>query len=278
VTKEETFVRPAGVRLGRRLPAIFGTLCAAVTIALEAVEAWRRSWDRQQAAHEHGREQRFDTMLEYVEFLAGPPGRVLDLGCGTGSITERVLARFPATRVAAVDVDPILLALAAAAFADDDRVEVFDRDLRDAGWATGLAGAFDAVLTATALHWLDERTLERLYRELATLVRAGGVFANADHMPIDNAQFAEAAERANVAHEQRAFAAGVDSYDEWYARIGADHRFARLAAERERRFAGWSGDHLRPAAWHAERLRAAGFSAVEVVWRWGNDAILVAVR
>ena len=33
-----------------------------------------------------------------------------------------------------------------------------------------------------------------------------------------------------------------------------------------------------PASWYAERLRAAGFAAVAAVWRWGNDALLVAQR
>ena len=42
----------------------------------------------------------------------------------------------------------------------------------------------DAVLTATALHWLSESTVRRLYTDLARLIRPGGVFAHAEVMPM----------------------------------------------------------------------------------------------
>ena len=40
------------------------------------------------------REERFRGMLDMVEALVGREPRVLDLACGTGSITARLLARF----------------------------------------------------------------------------------------------------------------------------------------------------------------------------------------
>ena len=38
------------------------------------------------------------------------------------------------------------------------------------------------MISATALHWLTERELSALYRQLATLLRPGGLFVNADHV------------------------------------------------------------------------------------------------
>src|SRR5215468_11140211 len=57
--------------------------------------AWQRSWDRQQEWYMPDREERFRIMLDMVEGLVGTAPRVLDLACGTGSITARLLARFP---------------------------------------------------------------------------------------------------------------------------------------------------------------------------------------
>jgi len=54
-------------------------------------------------------------------------------------------------------------------------------DVRQPIWVdavrSGLAGArVDAILSATALHWLQPEELARLYRDLAGLLDAGGIF------------------------------------------------------------------------------------------------------
>ena len=79
----------------------------------------------------------------------------------------------------------VLLTIASATFADDDRVQVVRADLRDPGWSHALPESrVDAVVTATALHWLPEDAVRRLYRDLAGLVRRGGVVAHSERMPL----------------------------------------------------------------------------------------------
>ncbi|HEV7625916.1 MAG TPA: class I SAM-dependent methyltransferase, partial [Streptomyces sp.] len=75
-------------------------------------QAWQDSWDRQQECYLPDREERFRVMLDMVEALVGPEARVLDLACGTGSISDRLLRRFPAARSTGVDLDPALLTIA----------------------------------------------------------------------------------------------------------------------------------------------------------------------
>lgn len=146
-------------------------------------QAWQESWDRQQEWYMPDREERFRVMLDMVEALVGTAPRVLDLACGTGSITARLLDRFPDATSTGVDLDPALLAIAEGTFAGDERVTFVTADLKDPGWATQLPhDSYDAVLTATALHWLHREPLADLYGHLAGLVRDGGVFMNADHM------------------------------------------------------------------------------------------------
>ena len=73
---------------------------------------WQDSWDRQQEWYMPDREERFRVMLDMVEACVGPAPRVLDLACGTGSITDRLLKRFPQAVSTGVDLDPALLAIA----------------------------------------------------------------------------------------------------------------------------------------------------------------------
>ncbi|MBO0517854.1 class I SAM-dependent methyltransferase, partial [Streptomyces beijiangensis] len=143
-------------------------------------QAWQESWDRQQEWYMPDREERFRVMLDMVEAVVGPSPRVLDLACGTGTITARLLARLPDATSTGVDLDPALLTIAEGTFAGDERVSFVTADLKDPDWPAELPhDSYDAVLTATALHWLHSEPLADLYGQVARLVRPGGVFMNA---------------------------------------------------------------------------------------------------
>lgn len=243
-------------------------------------QAWQDSWDRQQEWYMPDREERFRVMLDMVEAVAGPEPRVLDLACGTGSITDRLLTRFPKAVSVGVDLDPALLTIARGYFAGDERVTFVTADLTDPGWTGRLPFAsFDAVLTATALHWLHSGPLATLYGQIAGLVADGGVFMNADHMPDEATPRINAAERAHRhAAMDRAKAAGALDWAGWWALAAED---PVLAAPTARRFEiyGEHADGDTPTVdWHADALRAAGFAEARAVWRSPSDALVLALK
>jgi SAM-dependent methyltransferase len=109
------------------------------------------------------RELRLTALLDVVEAVAWPRPLVLDLGCGTGPISRRLLERLPRP-VRSVDVDPALLTTARATL-DDARLRLVRADTADPAWVGQLPETLvDAVLTATALHWLPEPLLRHVYR------------------------------------------------------------------------------------------------------------------
>ena len=59
---------------------------------------WLRRWDAQQAGYVPEREARFSAMLDVLDELLPESFVVLDLGSGPGSISQPVLARFPAAQ------------------------------------------------------------------------------------------------------------------------------------------------------------------------------------
>ncbi|MFC0627009.1 class I SAM-dependent methyltransferase [Kribbella deserti] len=273
-------------------------------------EELRGSWESQQSIHAPDRELRFQLMLDHVEQLAGRPARVLDLACGPGSITRRVLQRFPFAEVVAIDIDPLLLDLARTAFEGDPRVDVREIQLFDPHWHEklrdkagavgrqgrlegglrdglqrglhgGLAGGrgagFDAVLTSTAMHWLPPEALAWVYAGAARLLRPGGVFANADHMPLADPVLRQAADDLHAQRLCDAFTHGAESCDDWYHRAYAQPDYAGLWEERRRRLSHWIGDLLQPADWHLDQLRRAGYAHADIIWRRANDAIALAV-
>jgi len=244
-------------------------------------EGWQRSWDRQQEGYMPDREQRLAALVDIVEAVGGPEPRVLDLACGTGSISRRLLARLPGATTVAVDIDPALLAIATASLGHDERVRIVRADLGDPAWmaAVGESG-FDAVATATALHWLSEPTLRRLYRDLHGLVRPGGVVANADEMPAGALPRLTGALGAVIGRRRAALSAdGRPDWDAWWAIAAVDPDLAEAVAERRRFFGGDHAAEFVPAAeWHVAALADAGFTEAGVAWRSGPGAIVAAVR
>ncbi|MEU8548535.1 class I SAM-dependent methyltransferase [Streptomyces roseoverticillatus] len=242
--------------------------------------AWQDSWDRQQEWYLPDREERFRIMLDMVEAFAGPAPRVLDLACGTGTITARLLDRFPGAESTGVDLDPALLAIARGTFAGDDRVRFVTADLKDPDWTARLPhDRYDAVLTATALHWLHADPLRTLYGQLAGLVRDGGVLLNADHMPDPATPRINEAERAlRHARMDRAKAAGALDWRAWWDLAAADPALAGPTAERFAIYGEHADGDTPSADWHARTLREAGFAEARTVWSSPSDAMVLALK
>jgi SAM-dependent methyltransferase len=240
---------------------------------------WQLSWDRLEEKYIPDREAKLNALIDVVEATAGGTCTVLDLACGTGSVTLRLLRRLPAARVIALDVDPVLLTIASATFASDDRVQVVRADLRTNRWFEALAGQrVDAVLTATALHWLSEDVVRRLYRDLSGLIRPGGVFAHLEKMPLVELPHLGYG-LAQLARLQRPEEHESD-WDAWWEAVAQDPLLASSVADRHSIFEDNypTEEFSPPADWHIERLREAGFPEAGVVWRAGSAAVAAAVR
>ncbi|MGW6643223.1 class I SAM-dependent methyltransferase [Streptomyces iakyrus] len=243
-------------------------------------QAWQESWDRQQEWYLPDREERFRIMLDMVEATVGTAPRVLDLACGTGTITARLLARFPDATSTGVDLDPALLAIAEGTFAGDGRVGLVTADLKDPDWPAKLPyDSYDAVLTATALHWLHREPLADLYGQVAGLVRAGGVFMNADHMIDESTPRINAAERAQRhARMEQARESGVLGWTEWWQLAAKDPVLAGPTARRYEIYGDHADGDMPSVQWHARVLRKQGFGEARPVWCSPSDTLLLAMK
>jgi SAM-dependent methyltransferase len=250
----------------------------------EEAQAWVDRWDAMQAGYIPSREARFDTMFQILEAQVGRRFRALDLGCGPGSLSHRLLRRFPRARSVGVDLDPLLMALGKATTRDvAGRLSWVEADLRDPEWVRALPeGRFDAVVSSTALHWLTPRELSRLYGEVFRLLVPGGILLNADKAPFPPSErslariSSEALHRAQA--EQRA-RTGAPDWQTFWEGLRFVPALRELLAERSRRFPRADHHRKEPTVQeHSRALRAAGFREVGVLWRELENVILVAIR
>ena len=101
--------------------------------------AWIERWERQQEESLPDREERFTALIDAVALGSGRDDPVvIDLGCGPGSLSVRLLDRLPRATVVAVDTDPVTLALGRAAYGDRPGLRFVDLDLRTTGWSSRL--------------------------------------------------------------------------------------------------------------------------------------------
>jgi len=240
------------------------------------------SWDRQQASYISQRESRFEMMLDAVQLAVRDDGIVLDLASGPGSISARLLERMPQLSVIALDYDPVLLELGRRALRHHgDRVGFVDADLFDPGWVAALGGVRpDAVLSSTALHWLPGHILARVYTDLAALLPAGGLFANADHLRFaEGRPFFDALSRRDDERTQRVDREnGALDWDQWWTQLVAEPEFAALAPERARRFGERLPNSDLSLGFHVAALRTAGFAEAGPVWQHLDDYVVIAQR
>jgi SAM-dependent methyltransferase len=261
--------------------------CQYLAISTRAEEAvvdglaWQESWDRQQEVYLADREERFTAMLDIVEAVSMPRApAILDLAGGTGSISLRAGRRFPAATTTLVDIDPVLLSIARASVSG--QTTVVAADLRTPQWLDAVARRdFDAVLTATALHWIEPSRLAPLYAEVRSVLRPGGVFINADHMPDDGLPGLSdlIGERERSRRESRLAAGAALSWEAWWDHVRKDPTLGPLITQRERAFAGQpAAEFMPPVSWHLQTLRDAGFAEVGLIWRGARDAAVTGVR
>lgn len=236
------------------------------------------SWDQQQGAYIAEREARFKAQLDVLELSAGQDFHVLDLACGPGSLSLRILQRFPKAKVTAMDLDPLLLAIARGALAEyGDRIRILQADLADPDCFSLLSGpAPQAAVSSTALHWLMPEQLGVLYRNIAELLPDGGVFLNADHQRFDHRhpRIKAFAKQHDDQTQQRAWQNGVEDWDQWFANV---QQLPELAQYRQQRESLFAGRPVPPAAaldFHVASLIQAGFKEAGPVWQLLDDYVI----
>jgi tRNA (cmo5U34)-methyltransferase len=194
-----------------------------------------------------------EALVAALSFESAAPIRVIDLGCGTGTVAQSVLDAFPNARVTCLDLAENMIALARAKLARYPVVRFIVGDF------TAFDGEYDVVISSLALHHLatDEHK-RRFYRQIYDRLSAGGAFYNGDVVLASSDLL-----QATYMRQWRAFMRRSISDEEidekWIAKYHAEDHPARLV------------DQL---AW----LTGIGFADVDVLWKRYNFAVYGGVK
>lgn len=176
--------------------------------------------------------------------------RILELGTGTGMLTERALFYYPSARLTGIDLTDEMLSQARKKlkrYASRCVLKQGDFD------SASFGGPYDAVISSLAIHHLPPRGKKRLFQKIRRCLKAGGVFINADMVKSESGAIQQLYLRL---------------WEDFMRSSGVDEGYI------QRRFQGARKVDIYDTVpdqllW----LRQAGFRQADVFWKYWNFAV-----
>jgi malonyl-CoA O-methyltransferase len=102
-----------------------------------------------------------------------PPARILEIGCGTGTLTELLVRRFPGAEIHAVDIARPMIDVARKRLSGRCRIRWHEADARS--FRPG--GTFPLIVSSSALHWMAP--VGDTIKRMESILAPGGLMAAA---------------------------------------------------------------------------------------------------
>ncbi len=117
-------------------------------------------------------EEMIEALAEAIPFSKKDKPRVIDLGCGTGNLTQKIISLYPKASVTCIDMTENMLKMAKAKLEGKHNVKFWLGDIRNFDYA----GKYDAVVASMVLHHIDKKDKLKFYRKLYSALSKRGVF------------------------------------------------------------------------------------------------------
>jgi tRNA (cmo5U34)-methyltransferase len=183
-------------------------------------------------------------ILHYLP-TAWTPTRILELGCGTGNLSELVCRQFPDASIRLVDFSGRLLDQCKSRLSEFGSTEYQEEDFRNLEYAPN---SLDLVVSSISLHHLTHEEKAHLFVNIHDWLDDGGVFSYSDQFAgVTDDLYAK--QMADWRERSRQLGASADEWDDWMVHQEAHDHHATLIDQIE-----W--------------LRKVGFTAIDCTWRY----------
>lgn len=257
---------------------------------------WKNSFDSERRATSYDklinifalrREERLRVLGAILPETSAPVFKILELGAGTGIITELLVSRYPKASIIAVEGAENMMAKAKTKGLlqkNDHRIQWVFADFSSPSWQKQVSGPFHLVVTMDSLHHLDHSRTKELYEEIYSTIQPGGYFFFSDHIT-----------SGHIFHKDPQYTLWMDEILENVKQVELN---SDIAIELEKAYgmplikiqeqfpAKWrkdftaglnrEGENPMSLMSHVEVMNDAGFSDLMIEYRYANFAVISA--
>lgn len=191
-----------------------------------------------------------NALVSSIPFEHGTPIKVLDLGCGTGTVTKTLKGQFKNAHVTCLDLAENMIEMAKIKLNDYNDIEYTVGDFYEYNFTE----TYDVIVSSLALHHLaTDEDKKGFYKKIYEALTSGGVFINADAVLAPNKQLQDI--YTVKWKEFMNLSISMDEIEEKWV----------PTAETE--------DHPVKITDHLDWLREIGFKDVDVIWKYYHLAV-----
>lgn len=194
-------------------------------------------------------EEMINALVLAIPFKKASPIKVIDLGCGTGTVARRIKEEFPNARITCLDLAENMIKMAKIKMQGHDDIAYVVADFCDFEF-----DKYDAVVSSLALHHLvTDEDKKQFYKKVFDGLSDGGVFYNADVI-LGSSDYLEKVYMSKWREFMSRNVSLEEIEEKWIPKHYEEDRPARLI------------DHLK---W----LEDVGFVDIDVIWKYYKGAV-----
>ncbi|MEK4698128.1 class I SAM-dependent methyltransferase [Solibacillus sp. FSL R7-0668] len=126
--------------------------------------------------------EQIQVMLQVIQHFTPNVQKIMDLGCGNGFLGKVLLDTYPAAQALFIDhSEPMVEQAKEYLAAYQHQSTVVQGDFSESLSAFTEPNSVDCIVSGFAIHHLPHDKKKKLYAEIYTLLKDGGIFINVEH-------------------------------------------------------------------------------------------------
>jgi len=194
-----------------------------------------------------------DALVLSIPFKKDEQINVIDLGCGTGTVAQKIKNAFPNSKISCLDIAENMIKIAQKKLGE--KIDSYVCNFYEFNFEK----KYDVIVSSLALHHLaNDDDKKTFYEKIYNALNKNGVFYNADVVLASNEHLQELYMAKWKAFMNKSVSS-EEIENKWLANYKAEDRPTSLMN-------------------HINWLRDIGFNGVDVVWKYYNYAVYGGVR
>ncbi len=200
-------------------------------------------------------DQMINALIDAIQFDTLESIRIIDLGCGTGTIAKLLADKFPNSKIVCLDIASKMIEIAKYKLCDHKNTEFIVGDFSKIDFKE----KFDVVVSSLALHHIEsDEEKKEFYTRIFKILNNSGQFINADVVLATTNYQQDTNMNRWIDYMQRSVST-EEIQNKWIPSYKAEDRPAKLI------------DQLK---W----LEEIGFNTVDVMWKYYNFSVYGGIK